>query len=163
MDKHQTDTLFEVEEAGPEVIRGHIIRVAFESAADAEFDYLVPDELWPVSVGQRVEVPFGRKNKLQKGFCVESDIPSEEAFGSAQRGIRLKAVSHVVDKEPLVDSELMALTRWISGYYVCPLGQVLAAIVPAAVKKGAGVKTRKYAYLTVNADDIERITGELRG
>jgi hypothetical protein len=32
----------------------HIVRVAFESAADTEFDYAVPDELWPVQVGQRV-------------------------------------------------------------------------------------------------------------
>ncbi|MBL7186639.1 MAG: primosomal protein N' [Phycisphaerae bacterium] len=163
MSKHRTDTLFEIEEAGSETLRGHIIRVAFESAADTEFDYLVPDEMWPVRAGQRVEVPFGRNNKLQKGFCVESDVPAEEAFGSAQRGIRLKAVSRVVDKEPLVDSELMALARWIGGYYVCPLGQVLAAIVPAAVKKGAGVKTQKYVYLTIGVADTEKIIGELKG
>ena len=155
--------MFEIEEAGSETLRGHIIRVAFESAADTEFDYLVPDEMWPVRAGQRVEVPFGRNNKLQKGFCVESDVPAEEAFGSAQRGIRLKAVSRVVDKEPLVDSELMALARWIGGYYVCPLGQVLAAIVPAAVKKGAGVKTQKYVYLTIGVADTEKIIGELKG
>ncbi len=160
--KHTTQSLFASDEP-PEPLCKHIIRVAFESAADTEFDYLVPDELWPVSVGQRVEVPFGRKNKPQKGFCVESDVPSEQAFGSAQRGIRLKTVSHVVDKEPLIDSELMTLARWISGYYVCPLGQVLAAMVPAAVKKGAGVKTQKYVYLTIDAADIEKITGELRG
>lgn len=163
MSKRQTDTLFEIEEAAPEILRGHIIRVAFESAADMEFDYIVPDEIWPVQVGQRVEVPFGRANKLQKGFCVESDILAEKAFGSAQRGIRLKAVSRVVDKEPLVDSELMALARWIGGYYVCPLGQVLAAIVPAAVKKGAGVKMQRYAYLIIDAADTEKIIGELKG
>ena len=163
MGKNRTDTLFEIEEAGREALCGHIIRVAFESAADTEFDYLVPDEIWPVRVGQRVEVPFGRKNKLQKGFCVESDIPAEDAFGSEQRGIRLKIVSHVVDKEPLIDSELMALARWISGYYVCPLGQVLAAMVPAAVKKGAGVKIQKYVYLTTNPDDTDAVIDELRG
>ncbi len=163
MSKHQTDTLFEIEEAGSETLRGHILRVAFESAADMEFDYLVPDEMWPVRVGQRVEVPFGRNNKLQKGFCVESDVPAEQAFGSAQRGIRLKAVSRVVDKEPLVDSELMALARWIGGYYICPLGQVLAAMVPAAVKKGAGVKTRRYVYLRIETANTDKIIGELRG
>ena len=79
MSKQPTDTLFEIEEAGPETLRGHIIRVAFESAADTEFDYLVPDEMWPVRAGQRVEVPFGRNNRLQKGFCVVSDIGAEEA------------------------------------------------------------------------------------
>jgi primosomal protein N' (replication factor Y) len=160
--KHTTQNLFASDEPA-EPLCGHIIRVAFESGADTEFDYLVPDELWPVSVGQRVEVPFGRKNKLQKGFCVEADIPSEQAFGSEHRGIRLKAVSHVVDKEPLVDSELMTLARWISGYYICPLGQALAAMVPAAVKRGAGVRMQKYVYLTVDAPDVEKTTGQLRG
>jgi len=163
MSKHRTDTLFEIEEAGQEALCKHIIRVAFESAADTEFDYLVPDEIWPVRAGQRVEVPFGRKNKLQKGFCVASDIPAEDAFGSEQRGIRLKIVLQVVDKEPLIDSELMALARWIAGYYFCPLGQVLAAIVPAAVKKGAGVTIQKYVYLTIDADDTGAVIDELRG
>ncbi|UCF14785.1 MAG: primosomal protein N' [Phycisphaerales bacterium] len=163
MSRHRTDTLFDTKEVDNEVLSRHIIRVAFESAADTEFDYLVPDEIWPVQVGQRVEVPFGRKNKLQKGFCVETDVAAEDAFGSEQRGIRLKAVSHVVDNEPLVDSELMALARWISGYYVCPLGQVLAAMVPAAVKKGVGVKTQKYVYLTIDADDADAAVKKLRG
>ncbi|MHC4425176.1 MAG: replication restart helicase PriA [Planctomycetota bacterium] len=162
MSKHQTNSLFTMAE-NEEAACSHVIRVAFESAADTEFDYLVPDEIWPVRVGQRIEAPFGRGNKLQKGFCVESDVPRERAFGSADRGIRLKTISSIVDKEPLVDAELMELARWISGYYVCPLGQVLAAMVPSAVKKGAGVKTQRYVYLTISAADIEGTIDELRG
>ena len=61
MSKYQTDSLFATEEA-KESLCHHIIRVAFESAADTEFDYFVPDEIWPVQVGQRVEAPFGRRN-----------------------------------------------------------------------------------------------------
>jgi len=155
--------LFDTEEEDNEALGRRIVRVAFESAADTEFDYLVPDEIWPVKVGQRVEAPFGRRNKPQKGFCVESDVASEDAFGSEQRGIRLKTISKVVDKEPLIDPELMALARWISGYYVCPLGQVLAAMVPAAVKKGAGLKTQKYAYLMIEPHDADAAVKELKG
>ena len=90
MSKNQIDTLFTPDENHRTSVCNHIIRVAFESAADTEFDYLVADDMWPVRAGQRVEVPFGRNNKLQKGFCVQSDIGAEEAFGSAQRGILLK-------------------------------------------------------------------------
>jgi len=61
MSKYQTDSLFATEEAEEGGFCHHIIRVAFESAVDTEFDYLVPDELWPVKVGQRIEAPFGRK------------------------------------------------------------------------------------------------------
>jgi len=147
MGRYKTDSLFEAEEAE----RGecnHIIRVAFESAADTEFDYLVPDRYWPIGVGQRVEAPFGRANKLEAGFCIEADVPFEKSFAARGKGRKLKIVSNVIDKEPLLDAELMALARWISGYYVCPLGQVLAAMVPGAVKKRAGVKTEKRVYLT---------------
>jgi primosomal protein N' (replication factor Y) len=141
----------------------HIIRVAFESAADSEFDYGVPDKLWPIQVGQRVEVPFGVKNKPEKGFCTEADVPIEKSFAAHDKGHKLKTVISVMDKEPLLDSELMDLARWISSYYVCPLGQVLAAMVPAAVKQGAGVKTQQYVYLTKEAAVAEKSIDELKG
>ena len=141
----------------------HVIRLAFESAADTAFDYGVPDEIWPVGLGQRVEVPFGRKNKLEKGFCVESDVPLEKSFAALDKERKLKTVISVIDKEPLLNTELMDLARWISGYYVCPLGQVLAAMVPAAVKKGAGVKTQRTVYLRIEASDAEKTIDELRG
>ncbi len=161
MTTYKTDSLFTTEEAGEQC--HHIIRVAFESAADTEFDYFVPDELWPVKTGQRIEAPFGRKNKPEVGFCVESDIPPEQSFITRGRGRELKKVTKVIDKEPLVDAQLMELARWISSYYVCPLGQVLAAVVPAAVKKGAGVRTEQCAYLAISSDDIDETVKQLRG
>ncbi len=126
----------------------HIIRVAVESSgADAEFDYLAAEELGPIQVGQRVEVPFGRSNKVEVGFCVQADVPHEQSFAGGKTGGQLKAVLRVADNEPLVGPQLMELARWISDYYVCPLGQVLGAMVPGAVKKAAGVKKRRYVYL----------------
>ena len=163
MSKYQTNSLFAAEEVEEEISCSHIIRVAFESAADAEFDYFVPDEIWPVEVGQRVEVPFGRKNKYEAGFCTKSDVQPEESFIARGVGRKLKRVTKLIDKEPLLNSELMELARWISGYYVCPLGQVLAAMVPSAVKRGAGVKTQKYVYLKAGSADIEKNIKELRG
>jgi primosomal protein N' (replication factor Y) len=152
----------------------HTIRVAFESGVDSEFDYLVPDELWPVQVGQRIEAPFGKANKHEIGFCVETDVGHRDISHREHRGHRepkiikekkfkLKRVSEVVDKEPLIDSGLMELARWISDYYVCPLGVVLGAMVPGAVKKGAGEKKEKYVYLAVGPERIEDVTGEIKG
>jgi primosomal protein N' (replication factor Y) len=133
----------------------HIIRVAVEaSAADAEFDYLVPEEVWPIQVGQRVQVPFGKGNRLEVGFCVEADVPAAKAFGGKEGAGRLKAVKKVMDEEPLLRPQLMELARWMSDYYVCPLGQVLAAMVPGAVKRGAGVKRRRYVYLAGPAAEV---------
>ncbi len=158
MSTYRADSLFESEEAEGKACT-HIIRVAFESGADTEFDYLVPEDIWPIAVGQRVEVPFGRKNKLQIGFCAQADIPFEDSFTARGRGRKLKIVTKVMDKEPLLDSALMEMARWISKYYACPLGQVLAAMVPSGVKKGAGVKTEKHVYL---AEDIDVAIEHLR-
>ena len=159
MSKYQTESLFAAEETDQKICN-HIIRVAFESAADAEFDYLVPDEIWPVGAGQRVEAPFGKADKAEAGFCVEADVPFEESFAAHGRGRKLKIVSKIIDKEPLVDSGLMELAKWISSYYVCPLGQVLAAMVPGAVKKGAGVRTQRQVYLV---GGVEEAIKKLRG
>ena len=171
MNKYQADSLFAEMDShlrgnDRDIIYRHIIRVAFESAADTEFDYAVPDKIWPVDIGQRVEAPFGKKNKLHVGFCVETQQKEQSKEGiKAQRKKRfkLKKITKIIDKEPLVDSELMELARWISNYYVCPLGQVLAAIVPSAVKRGAGVKTQTYVYLSIGAADIEKTASGLRG
>jgi primosomal protein N' (replication factor Y) len=141
----------------------HIIRVSFDSAADMEFDYLVPDEFWPIEAGQQVEALFGRSNKLEKGFCVGSVSPQLYTGGSGvsgKRSFKLKTILKVIDRSPLLDEQLMELARWISGYYVCPLGQTLAAMVPGAVKKGTGVKTEKQIYLVGGNEDV---VGKLRG
>ncbi len=132
----------------------HIVRVALGSAADTEFDYLVPDTLWPVEVGRRVEIPFGKGNRPEVGFCVESDLPPEKAFGGGGPRARLKHVARVLDEQPLLGPELMELARWIAEYYVCPLGQVLAAMVPGAVKRAAGVKKQRCVYLIAGAEEI---------
>jgi primosomal protein N' (replication factor Y) (superfamily II helicase) len=164
MSRYRADSLFFTEEAEDEKCH-HIIRVAFESAADTEFDYLVPDVLWPIQPGQRVETPFGRKNKLEVGFCVGIAEEGQRHKGTGaqrrERKFKLKRIEKVIDKEPLLDVQLMELARWISSYYVCPLGQVLAAMVPGAVKKGAGVRTQTCIYLAA-ADDriIDRLKGK---
>ncbi|MDI6447684.1 replication restart helicase PriA [Anaerobaca lacustris] len=151
--KHMTPSLFASQEP-PEPAGTHVIRVALASAADTEFDYLVPDALWPVEVGRRVEVPFGRGNKPEVGFCVESDVATEKAFHGAGGKARLKRVARVLDDEPLLGPDLMELARWIGEYYVCPLGQVLAAMVPGAVKRAAGVRKQRCVYLTASPEEV---------
>ncbi|MBN1973658.1 MAG: primosomal protein N' [Sedimentisphaerales bacterium] len=159
MNRYGTDSLFEkIDDMRPASCK-HIICVAFETAADTEFDYGVPDEIWPIQIGQRVEAPLGKNNKLHQGFGVEIRPPEY----NEKLKFKLKAITKVIDKEPLVDFELMELARWISTYYVCPLGQVLAAIVPSAVKHGAGVKTQNSVFLNVKAENFEKKISKLKG
>ncbi len=159
MTRYSTKSLF-AEQYDQEAQCKHTIRIAFDSGVDAEFDYSIPDQFWPVKIGQRVEAPFGKNNKLQKGFCVETNILSEKKHIPHSRRYQLKKVKKVIDKTPLLDADLMKFARWISSYYVCPLGRVLAAMVPSAVKKGIGIKKCKLLYL---ADTDEKIIDTLKG
>ena len=144
MTKNRTNSLFDTDES-QQNIKGAVIRVAFDSGIDSVFDYLLPESLPAISVGQRVQVPFGRANKLQTAFCVE--ILKDEDQIKKSRNFKLKPVKKILDPQPLLDNQLMQLARWISEYYYCPLGQTLAAMVPAAVKTGAGQKKQKYIYI----------------
>ena len=134
-------------------VKGPVVRVALDTGADALFDYRLPANLGAVEPGQRVEVPFGKSNKLQQAFVVEISPAPDAAHH--KRGFRLKPVKRIVDAAPLIEGELFELAQWISRYYVCPLGQVLSAMIPAAVKHDAGVRTQMFVSLTqASVDEI---------
>jgi primosomal protein N' len=47
------------------------VEVVFDRPLDQTFTYVVPEELVnAVAVGKRVEVPFGKADKLTTGYCV---------------------------------------------------------------------------------------------
>jgi len=67
------------------------------------------------------------------GYCVRvSHDPPERS--------RLKSLREIVDRDPLLSSAMLDLTRWISEHYLCSWGQVLEMVIPAGVKKLAGTR-----------------------
>ncbi|AQT67723.1 Primosomal protein N' [Anaerohalosphaera lusitana] len=148
MAKDFTKSLFGGDDRAAEAA-GQEVLVALDTGADAVFSYVLPDAMGSVAVGQRVEVPFGRGNKKKVGFVIglPKHDDADEATADDGRAFKLKAVTKIVDDEPLLSEKLVRLAKWISDYYVCPMGQVLGAMVPAAVKKGVGVKKKSFLYL----------------
>ena len=71
------------------------------------------------------------------------------------RAFRLKCIKQILDSRPLLDEQLMELARWISEYYVCPLGQTLAAMVPAAVRMQASKERRVYLRMAAPAEILK--------
>ena len=121
-----------------------VVRVAFDSGVDQLFDYAVPDDLLPLlKRGCRVRVPFGKGNRSQIAFCVE--FPDQASVS------RIKPISEILDSSPLIDDRMLNLAHWISSYYCCPLGAVLSAMVPAAVKHQVGLTRNHYVNLTEKA------------
>ena len=96
---------------------------------DQAFTYSLPLTLQHrVQVGTRVIVPFGTR-KLTGVVLAVHDTKPEIAVRDAFR---------LVDPQPVLDDELIALGRWISGYYCSPLGEVLRSMLPLASEIRAG-------------------------
>jgi len=97
------------------------VSVVFPIPFNRIFHYSLPIELESERlVGRRVVAPFGTKGRI--GYIVDS---------LTKTGLKgLKVIEEVVDKEPLISTNLLELARWISKYYVCSLGQALDTILP---------------------------------
>ncbi len=67
-------------------------------------------------------VPFGTR-KLTGVILRCHDDPPAVATRDALR---------LIDGEPVLSAELLALGRWIAGYYCSPLGDVLRGMLPLA-------------------------------
>jgi primosomal protein N' (replication factor Y) (superfamily II helicase) len=112
--------------------QGPFAQVAIEQSVDKVLDYTIPVRFVPLlAVGQRVRVPLGRGNKPAFGYVVNIVQHSNYA--------RVKPLLSIDDDRILIHPPMMELARWISRYYVAPLGMVLDGIIPGAVKKRIGL------------------------
>ena len=97
--------------------------VSLPVPVDQPFTYALPETLrHRVQPGSRVLVPFGPR-KLTGVILTCHDQRPNVATREALR---------LLDTNPVLDAELLALGRWIAGYYCAPLGEVLRGMLPLA-------------------------------
>jgi primosomal protein N' (replication factor Y) (superfamily II helicase) len=104
-----------------------ILRVAVPCPLAGCFDYLPPDCPMTAAPGQRVLVPFGRRETV--GVIVEV------GDGSSLPRSRLKRALAVLDVRPLFTDDLRALMHWTANYYHHPIGEVYATALPVALRQ----------------------------
>ena len=125
--------------------------VVFDRPLTTIYQYIVPDGLRDIiGPGQRIQAPFGRGGR---------DRPMATASGWEPRfppGRTLKTLESVLDREALIDSRMLSLTRWIADRYLCGWGQVLETVVPKGVKSNAG--TRDVTFFTLS-DSLRQKAG----
>lgn len=102
-----------------------IIRVALDVPLSTLFDYKVNDAMH-LEIGQRVVVPFGRKEVV--GIAMEWVEQSELDVA------RIKAVVRVLDGVSPLPSETLALLRFCSDYYHYPLGMTVLSALPTRLR-----------------------------
>ena len=98
-----------------------------------EFTYRVPFELnEAIVIGQRVIVPFG-KNKRITGVIskIHQNAPLE---------YQAKYIEFILDDIPLILENQLDFWKWISNYYLAPIGDVLNAALPANFKLASETK-----------------------
>ncbi|MCQ2262701.1 MAG: primosomal protein N' [Bacteroidales bacterium] len=91
------------------------------------FTYRLPQTLnGMIDFGMRVVVPFG-KNKLYSGLVVKVHqiVPQQ---------VNIKYIVDVIDNAPIISERQFALWQWMSEYYLCTLGEVMACALPSAFK-----------------------------
>jgi len=103
------------------------IQVAIPLPVQDPFSYeLANEQFSSVKIGSRVLVPF--KNREIQGYVV--------GFGENSHVGSLKMVKEVIDANPILDSQFLELTRWISRYYFCSWGEAIENALPKAIKMG---------------------------
>ncbi len=118
------------------------VRIALNIPSDKIFSYSVPDRFVPhVSIGVRVLVPFGKRRMT--GYIVEL-TDAEDRDG-------LKDIIDILDSDPLFSEKDLSFYRWMSEYYIHPLGKTLKAILPG----GIDIESSRWVSLSCENDRFE--------
>lgn len=124
------------------------LRIAVPAPLRQLFDYLPPNEGdWQaLKPGMRVQVPFQRRELIGifVGFSDTPDVPMA----------RLKRVSHLIDTNPLISSDVFALCQWAADYYHYPIGEVLAHALPGLLRKGKPLSLTQETYWILTAEGL---------
>lgn len=117
-----------------------VLRIAIPAPLFTHFDYLVPPELASHKLlpGCRVRVPFGRRSLV--GIIVD------QAQDSHLPRSRLKNIEAVLDTNPVIQVDILALLNWAASYYLHPVGEVISAALPAALREGKPVEPRPVSF-----------------
>jgi primosomal protein N' (replication factor Y) len=102
-----------------------IVRIALDVPLSSLFDYSVSEDAPPV-VGQRVVVPFGRRQMV--GVVMETAAVSEMAAE------RVKPVTQVLHDSAPLSPQLLDLLRFCSDYYHHPIGATVLAALPTRLR-----------------------------
>ena len=117
------------------------VEVILPLPLDGTFTYSVPDTLAPqVRMGVRVVVPLGRsKTYTAMAVSTHNDKPEFDT----------RDILQVVDDSPVLPERQLRLWQWISTYYMCALGDVFKAALPAGLKAEDGYRPKTVRCVTL--------------
>ncbi len=100
-----------------------------------------------VEIGQRVCVQFGSK-KIYAGIILDfTDEPPEKYEASY--------LLEILDEEPVISPTQLKFWTWMANYYMCHLGEVMAAALPA------GFRLQSESIISLSPEFDDTATPEL--
>lgn len=116
---------------------------------DQPFTYLIPVNLEnQLSIGMRVEVPFGNGNRHLQGFVLAIDEVSSEVIASQK--FEWKEILSVLDLKPVLNTELLELAEYMKEKTFAFKITCLQTMLPSVMR----ADYRKYIYIT---DELEEM------
>lgn len=103
------------------------VEVAIPAPVPGTFTYLAATA---IPAGSRVIVPFGRREMVGVVTGESKSVPERFA---------VKEVRSVVDHRPVYSDVLREIAQWMSQYYMHPIGEVYAAMLPASTSRQAKI------------------------
>ncbi|HEV8080691.1 MAG TPA: primosomal protein N' [Chitinophagaceae bacterium] len=95
-------------------------------AIPTTYTYTIPEDLkLKTQPGCRAEVVFG-KNKKYAGIV--------KSVSNTKPEYPTKEILNIIDEEPIIYPQQLQLWKWISEYYMCSEGEVMAAALPTHLK-----------------------------
>lgn len=131
------------------------VEVILPLALPKTYTYSVPEKLVKkLQIGCRVEVVFG-KNKKYAGIIksINQEKPIYET----------KEILNVIDDEPVVYPKQLQFWKWVSEYYMCSEGEVMAAALPTHLKLSSEdilIYNEEYGDNFSSLDDEEYLLAE---
>jgi primosomal protein N' (replication factor Y) len=102
------------------------VNVVFNLAIDKSFSYKIPSEiLTEIKIGHRVLAPFGKRELTGIVVNVSGEKPQ----------FKCKDIIDILDDKPLIQNDLLELTRWMSDYYLTSWGATLQIALPKGLDK----------------------------
>lgn len=108
---------------------------------DGTFTYSVPEGMEKdVMLGIRVLVPLGKSKKY---VAIVQDVHEKKP------DFKTRDILQVLDSQAMLLPQQMRLWKWISDYYMAPLGDVFTAAFPAGLKSMEKYKPKTELYVAL--------------
>ncbi len=115
------------------------------------FEYALP-EGDPAIPGTRYRLPF--TSGVRTGVLLDASVDSE--FDRT----RIKPVQALLDQQPVLDAHMLSLARWMSDYYLQPLGDVVFQCLPGylrGARQYSSTRVKCWRLTTTDAEVIDKL------